>query len=125
MVESETSSVLKWSFQTCVKKKPICLLTILDHFFLEHLTEEAAAVHPVWRTMAILFLVVAVLSASTCIALCVMICHSKKGLKPLKILHTIKKEGIIHLSLQQHTYISKYPFIHVPTYTVIQNLQLN
>ena len=85
-----------------VKERLTYSLTIYIISFLHHLTkEEEAAVHPAWRTMAILLLVVTLLLASTWIALCVIICRSKKGLKSLKILHTIKKEGNIYLSLQK------------------------
>ena len=87
--------------------------------FLKQLTkEQEAAIHPAWRIMAILLLVVAVLLASTSIALCAIICHSRRGLKSLKIVHTIKKQGmhIYHYNNNIHAYIRKYTFIHPCTH---------
>ena len=51
------------------------------------------AVGPIWRTMAVLFLVVAVLLAFTLTAMVIVVCHTKKGSKSNQPSHSANQQG--------------------------------
>ena len=70
--------------------------------FHKQLTKGAAEVHPVWRTMAILLLLVTLLLAVACVALCIITCRRKKGVKSQQISQSIKQEGVaMHLLINR------------------------
>ena len=65
------------------------------------------AVEPVWRTLAILFLVVAMLLAFIIIAMVIVVCHTKKELKSDQPSHNANQQGV----LTQHAVMYSIAFI--------------